>query len=63
MSVDGDGIDLLLTLFVPGDEVAFCLFAADSADSVPRACRRAGLRYERIAEAIEAVARPARRAG
>jgi hypothetical protein len=56
MSTDGAGVDLLLTLYVPGDEVAFCLFAADSAESVARVCRRAQLPYDRIAEALAAPA-------
>ena len=54
MSSDGGEIGLLLTLYLPGDEVAFCLFAADSADSVAHVCRRAQLPYHRIAEAVEA---------
>lgn len=61
-SVDGDEIDLLLTLFVPDDEVAFCLFAAESSERVARVCRRAELPYDRIAAALEAdIAHGARR--
>ncbi|GAB3423620.1 nickel-binding protein [Flindersiella endophytica] len=55
----GPDVSLLLTLYVPRDEVAFCLFAADSADSVALVCRRAELPYERIAEATETMAYPA----
>jgi hypothetical protein len=55
-SSDFGGVDLLLTLYLPGDEVAFCLFAADSADAVAQVCRRAGIPYHRIAEAVEATA-------
>lgn len=57
LSAEGTKIDLLLTLFVPADEVAFCLFAAGSPTSVEQACRRAQLPFTRIAETID---RPAR---
>lgn len=49
-----DQVELLLTLLVPADEVAFCLFAADSAELVARVCRRAELPYDRITQATEA---------
>jgi hypothetical protein len=45
-------VELLLTLFLPGDEVAFCLFAAPSYASVEEACRRADLPFDRICHAI-----------
>lgn len=48
------GVELLQTIFLPDDEVAFCLFAAESAELVARVCRRAQLPYDRITEAIEA---------
>ncbi|MEV7965441.1 hypothetical protein AB0O34_05595 [Sphaerisporangium sp. NPDC088356] len=48
MTAEGTVIDLLLTVFVPGDEVGFCLFAAGSPASVEQACRRAGLTFDRI---------------
>jgi hypothetical protein len=44
--------ELLLTLFLPGDEVVFCLFAAPSFASVEQACRRADVRFDRIGHAI-----------
>lgn len=53
VTADGHLIDLLLTLFMPRDEVAFCLFAAESAEAVTRVCHRAALPYDRIAEALE----------
>jgi hypothetical protein len=52
LSREGTAVDLLLTLFMPDDEVAFCLFAAGSLASVEQACRRAELPWERITRAI-----------
>lgn len=52
MSKEGTAVSLLLTLFMPEDEVAFCLFAAGSPASVEQACRRAELPFERISRAI-----------
>src|SRR5262245_10205835 len=53
LSAEGTRIDLLLTLFVPADEVAFCLFAAGSPTSVEQVCQRARLPFTRIAETID----------
>jgi hypothetical protein len=53
LSAGGTRIDLLLTLFVPADEVAFCLFAAGSPTLVEQACQRARLPFTRIAETID----------
>jgi hypothetical protein len=52
LSREGAAVELLLTLFLPGDEVAFCLFAAPSYASVEQACRRAHLPFDRIGQAI-----------
>ena len=52
LSRQGTAVDLLLTLFMPDDEVAFCLFAAGSLACVEEACRRAELPFERITRAI-----------
>ncbi len=52
LSKEGTAVDLLLTLFVPDDEVAFCLFAAGSPASVEQACRRAELPFGRITKTI-----------
>jgi len=52
LSKAGTAVDLLLTLFMPEDEVAFCLFAAGSLACVEQACRRAQLPFERITKAI-----------
>lgn len=52
LSKEGTAVSLLLTLFMPDDEVAFCLFAARSSASVERACQRAALPFDRISRAI-----------
>ena len=52
VSKEGTAVSLLLTLFMPDDEVAFCLFAAGSPASVEQTCRRAALPVERISRAI-----------
>jgi hypothetical protein len=49
---EGTVVDLLLTLFMPDDEVAFCLFAAPSLASVELACQRAQLPFGRITKAF-----------
>jgi hypothetical protein len=49
---EGTVVDLLLTLFMPDDEVAFGLFAAPSVACVELACRRAELPFGRITKAI-----------
>jgi len=54
LSREGTAVDLLLTLFVPDDEVAFCLFAAGSPAAVEQACRRAELPFARITKTITA---------
>lgn len=40
-------------LYLPLDEVCFCLYEAESAEVAGEAALRAGLRYERITEALE----------
>jgi hypothetical protein len=52
LSRAGAAVELLLTLFLPGDEVAFWLFAAPSCAAVEQACRRAELLFDRIGLAI-----------
>jgi hypothetical protein len=51
VSAEGTAVALHLMLFMPDDEVAFCLFAAGSR-AVEETCRRAGVPYERITRAI-----------
>jgi hypothetical protein len=52
VSAEGTAVVLHLMLFMPDDEVAFCLFAAGSRAGVEETCRRAGVPYERITRAI-----------
>jgi hypothetical protein len=52
ISAQGTAVELLLTLFMPDDEVAFGLFAAGSPGAVEQACRRADLPPARITKAI-----------
>jgi hypothetical protein len=52
LSRQGTAVVLLLAIFMPDDEVAFCLFAAGSLASVEQACRRAELPFERVTRAI-----------
>jgi hypothetical protein len=65
VSREGTAVSLLLTLFMPDDEVAFCLFAAGSPASVEQTCRRAALPFERISRAITGLeaSRPGRAFG
>ena len=51
------GLTFLHVTLVPGDEAAFSVFAADSAELVQEAYRRAGVPFERILDAVE-VQRP-----
>jgi hypothetical protein len=51
-SLTGD-IRLVRTTFLPSDELALNLFEAPSAEAVGRAARRAGLRCDRIVDALE----------
>jgi hypothetical protein len=52
ISEQGPAVELLLTLFMPDDEVAFGLFAAGSPAAVEEACRGADLPLARITKAI-----------
>jgi hypothetical protein len=47
------GLRLLRVTLVPEDEAALCVFAADSAALVVEAYGRAGVRFERILDAVE----------
>jgi hypothetical protein len=49
---DGDIVFLHSTL-VPDDEAAFCVFEASTQDLVVEAYTRAGVRFERILDAVE----------
>jgi hypothetical protein len=49
----GIPIRFVRSIFVPDDEISFFIFDAISARVVEAACTRAGLRFERVVEAIE----------
>jgi hypothetical protein len=46
-------VQLVRTTFLPSDELALHLFQAPSAEALDRAARGAGLRYDRIVDALE----------
>jgi hypothetical protein len=50
LSVSGEGapIRLLVTLAVPGDEVLYGVFGANSPDIVSRTCLQAGVPHQRL---------------
>ena len=52
MTSAGAPVRHLQTIYVPGDETCFGLFAADSLDVVAEANRRAGLEFTRIVAAV-----------
>lgn len=51
-TTDGTPVQLLLTVLIPTDEVAFGLFTAPSAAGVERVCRSAGHPPTRVTEAL-----------
>lgn len=54
MSTIGTSPKVLMTLFVPSDDVMFCVFAANSREVVAEVCDRAGLPAERVSAALVA---------
>jgi hypothetical protein len=52
LSREGTPVRYLRSIFVPDDETCFYLFEAASADGVRAVADRAGLRFDRIAEAL-----------
>jgi hypothetical protein len=60
VSETGADVRLQLAIFVPEDDVAFYLFEASSADAVRDAMTRAGLRPDRITEAVSTETTPIR---
>lgn len=50
LTAEGTPVRLLRSIFVPEDETCFLLCEAVSSEAVQEAARRAGVRYERIAE-------------
>ena len=49
----GTRIRFVRSMYVPDDEICFLVFDAISADAVEDTCTRAGLRFERVVEAVE----------
>lgn len=49
---EGTPVRCLRSIFVPEDETCFYLYEANSADDVRAAAERAGLLFERVAEAV-----------
>lgn len=56
---ESDEIVFLHSTLVPDDEMAFCVLEATSAALVAEAYRRAGVRFERILDALEIDRHPA----
>ena len=53
MAESGASIRFLRAIIVPGDEAAFCLFDAASMEVVEQLYHRAGVRFDRIVDALE----------
>ncbi len=49
---EGEEVRFLRSIFVPEDETCFYLYEAASVEVVREAARRAGLAFERVAEAV-----------
>jgi hypothetical protein len=49
----GTRIRFVRSIYVPNDEICFLVFDSISADAVEDACTRAGIRVERVVEAVE----------
>jgi hypothetical protein len=49
---EGHPVRLVRSIFVPGEETCFYLYQALSVDAVREAASRAGLRFERVSEAV-----------
>jgi hypothetical protein len=48
---EGTPVELVRSVFVPEDETCMYIYEADSIDTVHLAANRAGLEFERVAEA------------
>jgi hypothetical protein len=53
IAADGGGLRFLHSTLVPEDEAAFCVFEAASRSLVEQTYARAGVRFERILDAVE----------
>lgn len=49
---EGTWVSFVRSIFVPEDETCFYLYESASAEIVREAARRAGLAFERVAEAV-----------
>lgn len=49
---EGRTVEYVGAIFVPGDEVVFHVFAAESAATVSAATARAAVAYERVVESV-----------
>jgi hypothetical protein len=56
---EGTSVRYLESIFVPDDETCFLLYEGESADAVRAAAQRAGLSFDRVAEAFAASNRQA----
>lgn len=52
LELEGARVEFLRAVFVPGDEVGFALYRASTLEAVADAGARAGLRFDRIREAV-----------
>jgi hypothetical protein len=57
MEDEGTSVRFLHSTFVPEDEAALCVFQAPTAALVEEAYARAGVRFDRIVDALELVER------
>lgn len=53
MADEGVDVRYLHSTMVPGDEAAFCVFEAGALEFVAEVYKRAGVRFERIIDAVE----------
>lgn len=52
MTKEGTRIELVCTIFIPGDETCLYIYRADSSDVVRQAGARCSVRFDRISEAL-----------
>lgn len=53
LTLGNDRVAFLHSTLVPDDDAAFCVFSASSPELVVEAYSRAGVRFERILDALE----------
>jgi hypothetical protein len=58
IAASGRGLRYLHSTLIPEDEAAFCVFDAASRSLVEEAYARAGVRFERILDAVESGVEP-----